>query len=128
MQVNMNPPTENIFREEKMETQKKNKSQGKTVTVKGKWKSADDIPSIYANNVYITHGGIDQFYLIFGEMEIPMNLGLGLEGEKMPEFFNIKPVAKIVLAPRAMLMIAEAINSNINKYLSSEISEIKEIK
>ena len=68
----------------------------------------------------ISHAG-PEFFLIFGEVTPPALLGV----EKPPEFIEIKSVAKIAVAPEAMLSIADAIKSNIEQYLKKQVAEEK---
>jgi hypothetical protein len=83
------------------------------LTVRLIWGRVEDIPTVYANHLMISHAG-PEFYLIFGEVSPPAMLGK----DEVPEHIEIKPVAKIALAPEAMLNIVEAIEANVEKYLT----------
>ncbi len=85
-------------------------------TIKGipislKWGEANQIPTIYANHLYITHSG-GEFYLVFGELAAIINI----DKENPPESLEIKPVAKIAITPDNMLRFAEVIQTNLNNY------------
>jgi hypothetical protein len=81
------------------------------------WGKADTLPTVYANQLYISHAG-GEFYLVFGEVAVPMLLTLGRE--PVPDHLEIRPVAKLVIRPEVMLQFAEAINTNIGRYLSRQ--------
>lgn len=74
-------------------------------------KNIDEVPSVYANQILITHAG-SEFYLIFGEAVPPIIL----RKEDMPPEEQrdviIKPVAKVAIAKDAMEGIAKAIFKN----------------
>jgi hypothetical protein len=82
------------------------------------WGSHEHLTTIYANNVYITHGS-GEFYLVFGELSFPLILG----DENIPDKVEIKPVAKLAIRPEVMLVIADALNKNISAYLSQQASQ-----
>jgi hypothetical protein len=77
------------------------------------WGSADDIPTTYVNNLFISHAG-SEFYLIFGELSPPIILGKGKE--EIPESIVIKPVIKLAISPEAMIQMADVINGNLEKF------------
>jgi len=104
-----------------MNTRSKNsppKSDTNAVVIPVRWKTPDGLPSLYANQLLISHAG-GEFYLFFGEVTPP----LALEPEDMPDHLEIVPVAKIVVAPEAMLRFAEAIQTNIEKFKTRSVSE-----
>lgn len=82
-----------------------------SVAIRLVWGDSTSIPTIYANNLYITHAG-SEFFLIFGEMSPIMEIDI----EKMPEELAIKPVAKIAITPENMLKFADVISGNVAKY------------
>jgi hypothetical protein len=81
------------------------------VSIPIQWGTADHLPTIYANQLFISHAG-PEFYLIFGELVPPIVLGEG----KFPDIVEIKPVAKIAVSPESMLRIAEAIANNVQRF------------
>lgn len=102
-----------------------NENQPKQVQIPLVWEDTEHIPTVYANNLLITHAGGAEFYLIFGEVVPPILLGT--PGEKLPKKINIKPVAKIVLTPEAMIKFSEIINLSLKSLLSTvQVSEKKE--
>src|SRR3972149_5297580 len=81
------------------------------VSVPVQWGIPDSLPTVYANQLIITHAG-SEFYLIFGELVPPTILGEG----NLPEKVDIKPVAKVAVSPEAMLRFAEVIASNVKRF------------
>lgn len=77
----------------------------------------DDIPTIYANNLFITHGGGD-FYLVFGEVTPPVVVSATQEAKERIGAIEVRPVAKIAVAPDAMIEMARVIQNNVQKYLA----------
>ena len=80
-----------------------------------RWEEATDLPSVYANQVYITHAG-GEFYVIFGEVELPIMLSLAPDELKGPRDLVVKPVAKLVFTPSAMAAVVKAMAENVRKY------------
>jgi aromatic ring-opening dioxygenase LigB subunit len=78
-----------------------------------KWKPISDIPTIYANNLLISHGG-GEFYLVFGEMIPPFIIDTNID--KIPEVVDIRPVARIAVTPENIERFADALIKNIEKY------------
>jgi len=78
------------------------------------WGKSDDTPPIYANQLYITHSGGDEFHLVFGYFMPPLTIGL--EEEELPNNVEIKPVANIVVSPEFMKKLVDAVNKNYSKY------------
>ena len=74
-----------------------------------RWMSSPELKTTYANHVSITHAG-GEFYLTFGEL-IPSS-----PSEEAPTHVDVIPVARIAVAPEAMLRIAQAINANMQRY------------
>lgn len=79
-----------------------------------KWGNPDNIPPIYANQLYVTHGGDSDFHLIFGYFTPPLTVGL--EESELPEKIEINPVAKLVISPEFMGKLVDAVNENYSKY------------
>ena len=74
------------------------------------WGSSEHTPTVYANQILITHAG-PEFYIIFGELVPP----LILKKEDLPSKLEIKPVARMAVSREAMRLFAEAIKSNVEK-------------
>ncbi len=82
-----------------------------SVEIKLVWSDASNIPTIYANNLYITHAG-SEFYLVFGELAPTMELDI----DNLPEKLEVKPVAKIAISHENMIKFADVISGNVAKY------------
>ena len=78
------------------------------------WGSPDDMPALYANQLFLSHAGETEFHLIFGHLSPPITLGLE-EGE-IPANVYINPVAKIVISPESMKQFVQVINENYKKF------------
>jgi hypothetical protein len=82
------------------------------------WPDNVELPTVYANHLYIQHTN-NEFFLIFGELQLPMALGSPDERREKLERFSevtIRPVAKIAVSPPAMLKIAEIIQQNVEGF------------
>jgi hypothetical protein len=75
------------------------------------WGSMTEIPTVYANQLFIAHTG-GEFYLIFGELTPPPDL----DRDNPPDYLEIRPVAKIALSTENMLRVAEVIGENVSQY------------
>lgn len=79
-------------------------------TINIKWpETIQDVPTQYANALWITHAG-PEFFLVFGEFTPPP------VGVEPPDAIEIRPIVKIAVTPDAMLSMAEAIRENVQKY------------
>jgi hypothetical protein len=78
------------------------------------WSSDDDLPSLYANHLYVSHAGDTEFHLIFGHLSPPITLNL--KEDELPENVIIKPVAKLVIGPKAMEAFLTILNDNWEKF------------
>ena len=83
-------------------------NQEPTQVIELRWGDIDELPTLFANHVVITHASGDEFYLIFGEAGPPSEI---LRGEPLSHI-KIRPVAKIALSPGSMLRIAAAVQQN----------------
>ena len=72
------------------------------------WLEKVDLPTIYANRLFISHAG-REFFLIFGEVTPPVWTKTTPERLRKLESIEIKPVAKIAISPEAMPAIVKAI-------------------
>ena len=75
------------------------------------WGSMTEIPTVYANQLFIAHTG-GEFYLLFGELTPPPDL----DRDDPPDYLEIRPVAKIALSTENMLRVAEVIGENVSQY------------
>lgn len=81
----------------------------KTVSVPLIWQSPRDLPTIYANDVYVTHAG-REFQMVFGEMQLPVvNQDIG-------ESVEVKPVAKIVVSYGMMEVLLRTLATNFETW------------
>ncbi len=86
-----------------------------SVTIKLRRSTTDDLDTIYANHFLITFTGTE-FYLIFGEV-IPPALVDEDDLSAVPEFVDIKPLARLAITPATMLKITDAINRTVKNTL-----------
>jgi len=93
----------------------------KEKVVRMKWGEPDDAPPIYANQLYVTHSGEDEFHLVFGYFMPPLTIGL--EEEELPNSVEIKPVARIVVSPEFMKKLVDAVNENYSKYIDKKVGK-----
>lgn len=78
------------------------------------WDSDDGLPILYANNLYISHGGDTEFHLTFGQLIPPIIFGLS--EEELPQKVKVTPIARIVIAPDVMERFVNVMNENLEKY------------
>lgn len=86
--------------------------------IRVKWGDPENLPPIYANHIYVTHSGDNEFHLVFGYFMPP--LAMGLEEDELPESVEIKPVARIILSPEFMEKFLDVIKENYSKYADKE--------
>lgn len=86
-----------------MMSEKEKSTQEEKKLIRFRWASPDEIPAIYANQLFISHAEDDEFHLVFGHMAPP-----SADSER-PDEVTIQPVAKIKISPEAMKSIAHAI-------------------
>ncbi len=98
------------------EKPKEVKHEGKLVRLI--WSSADDLPAIYANHVFITHAGESEFHLIFGYLTPP--LVMPESSNEIPDSLVIKSIVKIVIAHQTMKKFVEAMVKNLEAFEGSE--------
>lgn len=80
-----------------------------------RWEDASTLPTLYANQAYITHAA-GEFYLIFGEVQLPILLDTTREAPATRRVFAVKPVAKLALTPRTMKAILAAMSKNVGNF------------
>ena len=86
-------------------------SEPTTMVLQVNWGDSDDLATIYANNLLITHTE-NEFYLLFGELTPPM---LPHQELKDDSTITIHPVAKIAVPLSRMNRFAEAITENVER-------------
>lgn len=79
--------------------------------IKLKWSTPKNIPTIYSNELMITHAG-REFYLVFGEVDQPVII----DPNSLPEFIEVVPVAKVAMTPENMIRFAKLIQENVKNY------------
>ncbi len=99
----------------------KEKTAKPVTAVKLQWEEAGDLPTLYANQLIISHVTGEEFYLVFGEASPPLGL---VSGEPI-EAVNIRPVAKVAIASSAMVRLSAAIQQNVSQFLEV-VREAKE--
>lgn len=87
------------------------KAKEATVSIPIQRGAADHLPTVYANQLLISHAG-PEFYLIFGELVPPTVVAEG----RLPDKIDIKPVVKIAVSPESMLRVADAIATNVQRF------------
>lgn len=98
------------------------------VPIRTAWQSdvISEVPTIYANQLLITHAG-PEFFLVFGvvtPLPVSPDEELGLtELSPLP----VTPVAKIAVSPDAMATMAETIQGNVETYRNVKAIRDKEI-
>ena len=86
------------------------------------WSSANNAPTIYANQLFISYSGLNEFYLVFGEVQLP----IAVDPQNPPAAVEVRPLVKIVVVPEVMQNIVKALNdlsSRIGQNASGESDE-----
>jgi hypothetical protein len=91
----------------------------KEVKIEMKWGCIDDTPTVYANQLLITHAG-PEFYLIFGEI-VPVNVD---NLNAIPQPLSVKPKIKIAISREIMSLFIDAINDNFEKFSARVNTEV----
>ena len=86
------------------------------------WQSAENISTVYVNQVLISHTG-PEFYLIFGEVVTPAING-NASGD-LPNSMEVKPLVKIAVTPSMMILMAKVIGENVSRF-ENRINELVE--
>jgi hypothetical protein len=96
------------------------KTEGDATVVPIVWPAQTDLPTIYANQLYVHHTN-NEFILVFGELEMPIMVGSPAEKretlKKLPHL-SVRPVAKIAVSPPVMLAMAQVIQGNVERFMS----------
>lgn len=87
------------------------------VSLRLEWGTIDDLPTLYANQMFITHAG-QEFYLVFGEVAPVL-----FNKDNPPDHLEIKPVAKLAIAPDNMELFLQVIKDNFERYKAEHNAE-----
>ena len=91
------------------------KPEGNVIQIGLQWQDASDLPTLYANQMYMTHS-TGEFYVIFGETQLPIMLNPTPEAIEKLKAIEVKPVAKLVFTPQGMTAITKAMVENVQKF------------
>lgn len=83
------------------------------------WGPGEDLPTLYANHMIVTHGGESEFHIVFGHLTPP--LIVPESPDDIPDTLTIKPVAKIVVTPDNMKKFIKAMISNLENFEKREL-------
>ncbi len=78
------------------------------------WGSPDELPTLYSNNIQVSHAGGSDFHVFFGNATPPLTYGL--REEEIPDVIIIKPVAKIVITPDMMRVLVQVLSKNLENF------------
>jgi len=92
---------------------------GKIIPIDLKWQDASELPTLYANHMYMNHSG-GEFYVIFGEAQLPIMINPTPEDIENLKDIKIKPVVKLVFTPQSMTAIVNAMIENIQKFQAKQ--------
>lgn len=81
------------------------------------WGTDENVPALYANQLYISHAGGTEFQLIFGFLPAP--IVFGLEADEIPDKINVQQMARIVISPDVMKAFVKAMDENLQNYEES---------
>jgi len=83
------------------------------VAIRLEWDEGEDVPIVYANQLQVSHGGLE-FFLVFGAIVPPVN------PTDLPDVLKIRPQARVVIARDAMPAIVQALNDNLQRYRDAQ--------
>ncbi|NOR04746.1 MAG: hypothetical protein GQ575_00360 [Deltaproteobacteria bacterium] len=83
-----------------------------------KWGDVTKAPTVYANQLLISHMG-SEFYLIFGEISAIFHGGK----EQLPESLEIQPRVKIAITRKNMIAFAKVIQQNTQDFLDRVVQK-----
>ena len=92
----------------------KKKPEVKQKIIRLVWGSPDELPTVFANQLQVSHGGGPEFHIFFGHATPPLTYGL--EEAEIPDKLKIKPVAKIVVTPDMMRAIVRVLSENLENF------------
>jgi hypothetical protein len=102
----------------------KNETEKKEKQIRLVWGSVDELPTLFVNQVQISHAGGSEFHIFFGHATPPLTFGLA--EEEIPDKITIEPLAKIVVTPEMMRAVVHVLSENLENYDKS-ISERSKI-
>jgi len=97
-----------------MEEKKPTKAKREGKVVRLVWDSTNELPTLYANHLLVTHGGESEFYIFFGHLTPPTIVAES--ADEIPDEFSIKPIAKIVVTPDNMKKFIEVMTNNLERF------------
>ncbi|KUK47066.1 MAG: hypothetical protein XD73_0012 [Anaerolinea thermophila] len=104
-----------------MAEKKKPETEIKEKAIRVIWSSVEDLPTLYANNLYVSHSNDAEFHLFFGNLTPPILFGL--DEDEFPKEVRVNPVAKIVVTPEIMERFVKAMNDNYEKFKNKREEE-----
>jgi len=72
------------------------------------WDEEADVPTVYANQVLISHAG-PEFCIVFGFVVPPLNTS------ELPDTLRIQPQVRVIIAREAMPAIVHALTDNLRR-------------
>jgi len=102
-----------------MVKQAKEGQEEEAVQLRLRWQDHSQLPTLYANQVYMTHAG-NEFYVIFGEVQLPVLVNVTPEELEKTQEIQVKPVAKLVFTPETIIPIVDAMAENVRKFLERQ--------
>ncbi len=98
-----------------MVPQDEGKGQEKQAIVSLVWPAEIELPTLYANQLYISYTG-QEFYLVFGEAIPPTMVNASdVRGGKKKVF--IEPVVRIAVSYESMAKMMDAMTKNYNSFM-----------
>ena len=94
---------------------------GTPVQIPLNWDTAEDIQTVYANQMSIIHTPLE-FYLTFGELTLPPDFGIAAP----PNQLTIKPRVRLAISPDAMRNMMNVMQENFDKFLEKNKDEHSE--
>ncbi len=90
-------------------------------TLKLRRSPTDTLETKYTNHFSISFTGTE-FYLVFGEI-IPPAIIDEKDLSNLPDFVDIKPIARLAISPETMLKISDAISRTVGNYLKRNFGD-----
>lgn len=85
------------------------------------WDAGEDVPSHYANHMFVSFAGGTEFHVVFGHLAPP----LVLDDSMFPANLTIEPVAKLIIAPAVMKAFLKILNDHFDKF-EKTMSELED--
>ena len=85
----------------------------KTFTVPLAWHSDNNIRTVYANQLLVSHASGKDFYLHFGELDpmLPKNIGSGLPSEVI-----VETVSRVAVTYEMAVEILRVLGENVRQF------------